>query len=359
MKDKARVLIVDDSAIVRSILERELAKFPDIEIVGTASDPYRARDKILSLKPDIMTLDIEMPRMDGLTFLQKLSRYFPLPVIIVSSVTAADPGAIIKAMDFGAVDVVNKPSGNLSVESVIKEIYFKIMQAYQVKDTFITRRNMVQMELRTFKRTATASSAVEKTLKNVETTDKIIAIGSSTGGTLALEFLFKNFPAYLPPVLVVQHMPEGYTKAFADRLNGLSQLNIKEAEDGEMVNAGTAYIARGNYHMTLVRKGAYLYIRFNQNDKINFQRPAADVLFDSLAEVAGKNVLAFLLTGMGSDGAKGLKNLKDAGAYTVAQERESCIVWGMPRAAVEIGAHKEEIPLTDIPDSLPRLLKLI
>ncbi|MBN1647316.1 MAG: chemotaxis response regulator protein-glutamate methylesterase [Spirochaetales bacterium] len=355
---KIRVLIIDDSAIVRAILSDSLQKYPDMEIVGMATDPYVARDKILSLKPDILTLDIEMPRMDGLTFLQRLNKYYPIPVIIVSSVTTKDPGAVIKALEMGAVDVVNKPSGNLSVDAIIDEIHYKIVQADKIRDNFLTRRSVIQMNLSNYRQTM-PRSAIEKSLKGVDTTDKIIAIGASTGGTSSIEFLIKNFPPYLPPVLIVQHMPEGYTFAFAKRLNELSGLTVKEAAEGELVTAGSVYIAKGNYHMTVCRKGAYLYIAYNQEQKINFQRPAVDVLFDSLANTAGKNVLAFLLTGMGSDGAKGLKNLKNAGAYTVCQDEASCIVWGMPRAAVELDAHREEMPLTEIPEKLPVLLKKI
>lgn len=339
-----RVLIVDDSAIVRSVLEEELKKYSDIEVVGTAPDPYVARNKILKLKPDVLTLDIEMPRMDGLTFLKKLMTYYPLPIIIVSSVTADDANASIRALELGAFDVVNKPSGAISIKDSIEEIHEKLLSAWQVKDTYLSRRSAVLSKLQPKK-----VAVKEEYLQKLKTTDAVIGIGSSTGGTVALEHIFKSLPANLPPILVVQHMPPLYTAQFAKRLNEMSALHIKESEDGELVQNGTVYIGRGGYHIKIRRRGAALYIVHTEEDKVQYQRPSADVLFYSLAEVVGRNAAGFILTGMGRDGADGLLRMKRSGAWTIAQDEESCIVWGMPRAAVEVGASQEEVSLNDIP----------
>ncbi len=233
ISDKIKVLIVDDSAIVRDVLTKALALDPNIEVLGSAPDPYIARNKIVQLKPDVLTLDIEMPKMDGLTFLEKLMSYYPIPVIIVSSVTTKDPLAAIKALEIGAFDVVNKPGAAISVESVTNEVIYKIKQAYQVKDTYTSRRAAIDGTIRTTK------VVINKNiLSNIKTTDKLIAIGASTGGTTALEFIVKNLPQNLPPIVITQHMPENYTRQFANRLNDLSPLTIKEAEDGEIIQGG-------------------------------------------------------------------------------------------------------------------------
>jgi two-component system chemotaxis response regulator CheB len=342
-----KVLIVDDSAIVRNVLEEELSRFPEIEVVGTAPDPFVARNKILSLKPDVLTLDIEMPRMDGLTFLKKLMDYYPIPVIIVSSVTAEDAAASIRALEIGAFDVVNKPSGSISVKEAVQEIHDKLISAYNVKDTYLSRRSAIIKNIKP----ATALKQNDY-LQNLKTTESIIAIGSSTGGTLALEYLFKALPANLPPILVVQHMPPVYTGQFARRLDELSRLRIKESEDGEPVQKGTVYIARGGQHLTLRRKGASLYIEHTDTERVQYQRPAVDVLFHSVAQTMGQNAAGFLLTGMGRDGAAGLLAMKNAGALTVAQDEHTSIVYGMPRAAAEIGACQEVQPLDQIPQRI-------
>jgi len=344
---KIKVLIVDDSAVVRDVLTEKLSLYNDIEVVGTAPDPFIARNKILSLNPDIITLDIEMPKMDGLTFLEKLMTYYPIPIIIVSSVTTKDPHASIKALEIGAFDVVNKPGGSISVKEVVEEIYFKIKQAYQIKDSFVTRRKIVDGAI-----SKKIVSFDKNILRNVITTDKLIAIGSSTGGTVALEFIFKHLPANLPPVLVVQHMPEGYTKQFAERLNDFSDLTIKEAENGEILSNGIVYIARGGNHLVIERRGANIYTRLTVTDRIQYQRPSVDVLFESVAEIAGKNSLGILLTGMGKDGADGLLKMKNNGALTICQDEESSVVWGMPKAAIDIGAAVEIINLSNVPDKI-------
>ncbi len=337
---KIKVLVVDDSAIVRDVLSKELAKDNEIEVIGAAPDPYIARDKIVRLKPDVLTLDIEMPRMDGLTFLDKLMTYFPMPVIIVSSITKKDSLAAIKALELGAFDVVNKPGESITIEEVKDEILSKIKLAYENKDVFLGKWKILNKERE--------SKPKKYYLSELKTTDKLIAIGASTGGTVALEYIFKSLPRNLPPIVVVQHMPTGFTYQFARRLNELSELDVKEAEEDEMLEIGHVYIAKGGIHLKLVRKGEFLYNSFDNSDKVNFQKPSVDVLFDSVAQVAAKNTLAILLTGMGKDGANGLLKIKEAGGYTIAQDEKTSVVWGMPKVAIDIGAAMEVLSLDSI-----------
>ncbi len=353
---KIKVLIVDDSAIVRNVLSEKLAESPDIEVVGVASDPFIARNKIIDLKPDVITLDIEMPRMDGLTFLTKLMSYYPMPVIIVSSVTTHDSTAAIKALEVGAFDVVNKPGSSISVKDVIDEIIYKIKMAYSVKDTYLTRREIIQKGL--LSGVIKKQSTDKVTLGGFVTTDKIVAIGSSTGGTIALEYILQNLPANLPPILIVQHMPPGFTSQFAGRLCELSQLRVKESEDGEIVTNGTVYIAKGGFHMVTERRGNNLFIRHASTERVHLQKPAVDELFNSLVKTVGQNALAILLTGMGRDGAEGLLNLKRAGSHTIAQDESSSIVWGMPKAAIDLGAAVEICGLKGIPERIITLAKV-
>jgi len=343
-----KVLIVDDSALVRQVLSKGLDSCEDIEVVGAAPDPYVAREMIVELHPDVLTLDIEMPRMDGLTFLQKLMDHFPLPVIIVSSVTTSDRQAAFKALNMGAIDVVNKPGGSISVQDVVEDISGKIRQAYKVKDTFLTRRKLLSVMSRSPGRHDTA----EQHLSHISTTGVYVAIGSSTGGTVALEYLLAQLPAYLPPILIVQHMPLNYTAPFAERLNTLCSLTVKESEHGEIIQSGHAYIARAGVHMMFARRGTSGTLVHKDGDKVSFQKPSVDVLFQSMAEKAGKNVLSVMLTGMGSDGARGMLNLKRAGSETIAQDEATSVVWGMPRAAVKIGAVDKVLPLDKIPEEI-------
>ena len=353
--NKIRVLIVDDSAIVRDILTGELSKKDNIEIIGTAPDPFIARNKILSLKPDVITLDIEMPRMDGLTFLKKLMSYYPIPVIIVSSVTTQDPHASIKALEIGAIDVVNKPGGSISIKEVIEDVYQKIQIAFQLKDTYLTRRNLVENKLGNIKQ---KNSYIDdkNILSKLNISDKLICIGASTGGTLALEYIFKNLPPNLPPILVVQHMPQDYTSQFADRLNAFSRLNIKESEDNEIITNGNVYIGKGGYHLKIIRKGSSVYIKNEISEKVQYQRPSVDVLFESAASIMGQNTLGILLTGMGKDGANGLLSLKRSVAITIPQNEESSIVSGMPKAAIDINAHTKIMALEEIPNAIIKFL---
>ena len=335
-----KVLIVDDSAIVRKIFAQELDKQPDINVVGTAPDPYVARDKIISLKPDVITLDIEMPRMDGITFLGKLMKHYPIPVIIVSSLTKKGGTLALEAIDKGAVEVLGKPGEAYSVGDLSEQLAEKIRAASRV-DVANKRKNMA----RAVKRTTTPLQS--RALS--ETTNKVLAIGASTGGTEALKEVLTRLPRNIPGTVIVQHMPPNFTTAFAERLNGLCEFEVKEAADGDTVRPGLALIAPGNYHMLLNRSGARYYVRVRTGPMVHHQRPAVDVLFKSVARYAGANAAGVILTGMGKDGAEGLLEMKNNGAKTIGQDEASCVVYGMPREAAARGAVERVLDLYDIP----------
>jgi two-component system chemotaxis response regulator CheB len=336
MNKKIRVLIVDDSAVVRKVFSEELSKEADIEVIGTAPDPYAARDKIVKLKPDVVTLDIEMPRMDGITFLRKLMRYYPLPVIIVSSLTPKGGKMAMEALSIGALEVMSKPSNAYSVGEMSVQLVDKIRAVAGVRVK------------------SPAAGADEKVLTGNapkalgETTNKIIAIGASTGGTEALKTVLTEMPPNAPGILVVQHMPAQFTTAFAERLNKISAITVKEANDGDSILNGTALIAPGNYHMLLRKSGARYYVQIKTGPMVHHQRPSVDVLFSSVAEYAGSNAAGAILTGMGADGAKGLLKMREAGARTVAQDEKSCVVFGMPKEAIKIGAAEKVVSLNNI-----------
>lgn len=330
---KIKTLIVDDSAMVRAILSKELAKDPDIEVVGTAPDPFVARDKIVKLKPDVVLLDIEMPRMDGLTFLQKLMQHFPLPVIIVSSLAQAGCEVAYRALELGAMDVVAKPGSAYSVQDMGGLLREKVRAV----------RGFRRPRVTVAPRTITRSKALLKT------TNKIIAIGASTGGTEAIRQVLIELPVDMPPILVVQHMPQHFTRLFAERLNQVCALEVREATDDEL-------LAPGNEHMLLYRSGASYKVRLTSGPMVFHQRPSVDVLFKSVAEYAGVNAVGVLLTGMGKDGAEGLLEMRQAGAYTLAQDERSSVVFGMPKEAVKLGAAMEIIALDNVASRLVQLL---
>ncbi|MDI9571095.1 MAG: chemotaxis response regulator protein-glutamate methylesterase [Pseudomonadota bacterium] len=342
--NKIKVLIVDDSAIVRKIFSEELAKYPDIEIVGAAPDPFVARDKIVNLKPDVITLDIEMPRMDGLTFLRKLMKYYPLPTIIVSSLTPKGGKLTLEALDIGAVDVIAKPGGSYSVGDMSAQLADKIRAAARARLIKSTPRG------------GPAPTAPEPPRALAQTTNKIVAIGASTGGTEALKAVLTRLPHNAPGVLIVQHMPANFTAAFAERLNGLCQINVREARDNDSVIPGTALLAPGNYHMILRRSGARYYVEVKTGPMVHHQRPAVDILFKSAARYAGANAVGVILTGMGADGAEGLKEMKDAGAGTIAQDEKTCVVFGMPKEAIKLGAVDRVLPLDMIAAEILRMI---
>lgn len=335
-----KVLVVDDSAIVRKVFTEVLSNEPGIEIIGTAPDPFIARDKIVRLKPDVVTLDLEMPRMDGLTFLKRLMQYYPLPIIIVSSLTRNGGKLALEAIESGAVEVLSKPGSAFSVGEMRQQLADKIRAAARV----------------TVYRT-TPPDAVDKDRPIPEgpllkTTNKVIAMAASTGGTEALRRILVNLPPTIPGVVVVQHMPPNFTKAFAERLNKLSRLEISEARDGDSVVTGRVLIAPGNVHLLLKRSGARYYVGVKDGPLVNHQRPSADVLFKSTAENAGANALGIILTGMGADGAQGLLQMREAGAITMAQDEQSCVIYGMPKEAVKRGAAASVVSLDRIPHEI-------
>jgi len=342
---KIKVLIVDDSAVVRKIFSEEISKAPDIEVVGTAPDPFVARDKIVLTKPDVVTLDIEMPRMDGITFLAKLMKYYPLPVIVVSSLTPRGSKVALDALENGAVEVLAKPDASYSVGDICSQLIEKIRVAAKAN------LNRVRSS------PSPPSSSVGTPFHSLsETTQKVIAIGASTGGTEALKEVLMNIPPNIPGILVVQHMPAHFTTAFAERLNQCCQIEVREAKDGDSVLNGQALIAPGNFHMLLRRRGGKYFVNIKDGPFVHHQRPAVDVLFNSAAQYAGSNAVGVILTGMGADGANGLLKMKEAGARTIAQDEDSCVVFGMPKEAIKIGAVDRIVPIDRIAEEIMRLI---
>lgn len=338
-----KVLVIDDSAMIRKVFEQELSKDPEIEVVGTAPDPFVGRDKIVYLKPDVITLDIEMPRMDGLTFLGKLMKYYPLPVVVVSSLAKKGGDVALKAMELGAVEVVSKPGTAYSVGDMCEQLVEKVKAAAKVK--VFKKADPERVSTKEQNAALVASIAVK-------TTNKIVAIGASTGGTDALREVISRLPANSPPVVVVQHMPANFTKAFADRLNQICQVEVKEATDGEYLSMGKVLIAPGNQHMEIRRSGINYYVTLFDGPMMFHQRPAVEILFNSVAKYAGQNAVGAILTGMGKDGAQGLLNMRNAGAATIAQDEKSCIVFGMPKEAIDIGAAQVIKPLNQVTQTI-------
>jgi len=336
---KTRVLIVDDSAIVRKILAEALSGAPDIEVVGTAPDPYVARDKILALRPDVLTLDIEMPRMDGLTFLRKLMRFHPLPVIVISSLAQPSCRVALEALESGAVEVLGKPGGPYSVGELRHSLGEKVRAAAAAR---LGQRS-------TGTGPARPAAVVEPVLFSGDT---VIAMGASTGGTEALASILTRLPAAVPPILITQHIPREFSRAFANRLNEICALEVKEAQDGDAVRPGRALVAPGDYHL-LLRRGVGGYCAVvKSGPRVCYQRPSVDVLFQSVAETAGAKAVGVLLTGMGSDGAQGLLRMRQAGAHTIAQDEASCVVFGMPREAIALGAAERVTALAGMPEAI-------
>lgn len=337
-----KVLVIDDSAMIRKIFSQELAKDPEIEVVGTAPDPIVGRDQIVYLKPDVITLDVEMPRMDGLTFLEKLMKHYPMPVVVVSSLATRGGEVALRAMELGAVEVISKPGSAYSVGDMSEQLIEKVKAASKVK----------VFKSPTLSANSVSSSRIASSAISVKTTNKIIAIGASTGGTEALREVLVNMPANSPPIVIVQHMPQNFTKAFADRLNSICSIQVKEAVDGEYLSVGKALIAPGNKHMEIRRSGTSYYVSLIDGPMMFHQRPAVEILFNSVAKYAGKNAVGAILTGMGKDGAQGLLNMRMAGANTVAQDEKSSVVFGMPKEAIDLGAAQTVQPLSNIAKTL-------
>ena len=354
IQKKIRTLIVDDSALVRRAMTDSLAAFPDIEVVGTAIDPYNARDQILKLKPDVMTLDIEMPRMDGLSFLRIVMERRPMPVIIVSSLTTAGSQKAMEALDLGAIDVMAKPSGSRSADSDGHRLAHMIRAAAGAR--LSVRSANQQPASSPHRPIANDSQAVPPTERAIKAQRAIprsprnlILIGASTGGTEAIAKIFRSLPPTLPGICIVQHIPAHFSKTFANRLDQISQVAVKEAVDGDIVQPGRAYIAPGGYHMILKWMGSHHSIWLNEAAPIHHQRPAVDVLFDSVNKIGSAPYsLATLLTGMGTDGATGMASLKEGQALTAAQDEKSSVVFGMPRAAIQMGAATHVLSLDEM-----------
>jgi two-component system chemotaxis response regulator CheB len=337
---RIKVLIVDDSAIVRKILSDAIAAETDLEVVGTAPDPFIARAKILALNPDVLTLDLEMPRMDGLTFLKKLMHHHPMPVIVISSLGQSSCQATLEALRLGAVEVLGKPGGPYSVGELRLNLAAKIRAAAAARVRPPTEAVAPKMEA--------AGPAAGRMYRP----GTVIAIGASTGGTEAIQVVLQSLPAQAPAIVITQHIPAVFSRAFADRLNQICPMEVKEAADGDAARPGRALIAPGNFHMLLRRSGEGYRVQVKDGPPVCYQRPSVDVMFSSVAESVGRDAIGVLLTGMGSDGAQGLLRMKNAGARTLAQDEASCVVFGMPREAIRLGAAEQIV-------SLPRMASAI
>lgn len=342
---KIRVLVVDDSASVRQTLTAILESDPDIEIMGTASDPYIAVERIKAEVPDVMTLDIEMPRMDGLTFLARIMAQHPIPVVICSSLTGKGSETAIAALEKGAVEIITKPK--LGTKQFLEESAIRICDAVK-SAARVGPRGLRIRPLATKvapKLTADAVLPPPNSRAMIETTERIVAIGASTGGTEALRVFLEAMPADAPGIVVVQHMPEKFTASFAQRLDSLCRIHVKEAENGDTVLRGQALIAPGNRHMLLKRSGARYYVEIKDGPLVCRHRPSVDVLFRSAARYAGRNAVGVIMTGMGDDGSRGMLEMRDAGSFNLAQDEASCVVFGMPKEAIERGATHKVVPL--------------
>jgi len=352
LRKKIRVLIVDDSALVRTILSQGLAQDPGIEVVGSASDPFVARDMIVKQRPDVLTLDVEMPRMDGVEFLRRLMPQYPLPAVMVSSLTQRGKQITLEALEAGAVDFVSKPSTNLAqgLTAMMMELRTKVKIASTANVShWKSKRNDGA--------TAPAPAKPLDAGKSLsESTDKVIAIGASTGGTEAIRSVITRFPASTPGIVIVQHMPAGFTKAFAERLNTLCLMEVKEAENGDRIMPGRILIGAGDFHLKVRRSGGFYYADCIKGEKINGHCPSVDVLMFSVAEHVGPNAVGVMLTGMGGDGADGMVSMRKSGARTMAQDEKSCVVFGMPKVAYDRGGAEMLVPLDKIAETVMKYI---
>ncbi len=345
-KRKIRVLVVDDSAVARRAISDALGQDPEIEVIDTACDAYVAREKILKLDPDVITLDLEMPRMDGLTFLRILNEHHPLPVVVVSALTPRGSAKAMEALAAGAVDVLAKPNGSQTLGEVAYQL------AYHVKAAARARRQPRRPECSPL----VPPQLSESVLLGEFSARRIILIGASTGGVEALRFLLPQLPAGLPPIAVVQHIPPNFSRSMAEHLNKLCRFEVREASEGDELRRGLCLVAPGDFHMALVRSGPGYRVRLTQSPPVHHCRPAVDVLFRSAAELAGAHAVAVLLTGMGSDGARGMQALRAAGARTLAEHEDSCVVYGMPQAAIKLGVVDQVAPLEEMPRAILQAL---
>ena len=357
MSKRIRVLVVDDSALVRKLLTEMLSSDPGIEVVDTAQDPLVAREKIKQLNPDVLTLDVEMPRMDGVTFLRNLMRLRPMPVVMVSTLTEKGAEITLDALRYGAVDFITKPKVDIAftLQDYRDELISKIKTAAQARV-----RQLSASAASSTERVPGASVSVDRVIpvaprQHFRTTDRLIAIGASTGGTEAIREVLERLPGVTTPgIVITQHIPASFSGPFAQRMDRCSELEVSEAKDGEQILPGHAYIAPGDRHLMVIRDGARYRCRLSDDVPVNRHRPSVDVLFRSVAQNVGPNALGVILTGMGKDGALGMKDMRDAGSHTIGQDEASSVVWGMPGAAVACGAVVETLPLDDIPEAILR-----
>lgn len=353
MQKKIKVLVVDDSAVVRQVMKEILESDPAIEVIDTAGDPFIAAEKIKKILPDVITLDVEMPRMDGITFLQKIMSQHPMPVVMCSSLTEVGAETTLRALEYGAVDIITKPK--MGIQQFIEESKIRICDsvkaAAQSKVVNIQLKNKIKPSAK-----LTADVIMPRPTGNamLRTTEKIVAVGASTGGTEALRIFLEGFPQDCPGIVIVQHMPENFTKAFATRLNGICDIEVKEAEDNDSILRGRALIAPGNRHLLIKRSGARYYVEVKDGPLVSRHRPSVDVLFRSAAQFAGSNTVGVIMTGMGDDGARGMLEMKEAGAFNIAQDEKSCVVFGMPNEAIKLGAVDKILPLNTIAETVLR-----
>ena len=346
--NKTRVVVVDDSALVRSLLGEIINRQPDMQCIGTASDPYAAREMIRNLDPDVITLDVEMPRMDGIDFLSKLMRLRPMPVVMVSTLTERGAEVTLKALELGAIDFVAKPK--IGVADGLKQLADEITEKVRIAAKARVSKPHAPASAPTAAAGSAPAAAPRPAPASVGrlSTEKLIFIGASTGGTEATKEVLMNLPPDSPGVVITQHMPPGFTRSYANRLDGLCKIRVKEAVDGERILPGHAYIAPGGLHLSVERSGANYIARVTDGDPVNRHKPSVEVLFESAARVVGPNALGIMLTGMGADGAKAMRAMRDAGSYNVCQDEATCVVFGMPREAINHGAACEVLPLGKI-----------
>jgi two-component system chemotaxis response regulator CheB len=352
MNKKIRVLVVDDSAVVRQAFKEILSSDPQIEVMATASDPFIAAARIREEIPDVITLDVEMPRMDGITFLQKIMSQHPIPVIMCSSLTERGSETALKALEYGAVDIIQKP--RLGIKQFLEES--KVLLCDAVRAAAMAKLRPIRPGTKKIEPKLTADAVIAKPANRamIQTTEKVVAVGASTGGTEALRIFLEAMPLDAPGIVIVQHMPEHFTRSFAARLDSLCRISVKEAENNDTVVCGRALIAPGNRHTLLKRSGARYYVEIKDGPLVSRHRPSVDVLFRSAARYAGKNAVGVIMTGMGDDGAKGLQEMKEAGATTIAQDEKSCVVFGMPKEAIRLGCVDKVLPLEKIATTVVR-----
>ncbi|NRB40911.1 MAG: chemotaxis response regulator protein-glutamate methylesterase [Pseudomonadales bacterium] len=339
---KVTVLVVDDSPLMRHLITQMLEATPEIEVIGDAEDAKVARDKIKALNPDVITLDIEMPGMDGLSFLEKLMQLRPTPVVMVSSLTTKNARHTVRALEIGAVEVVCKPNveSSTALEDYAVMLGEKVITASKAKFTHIE----------TIRPTVAAKPVIDHEIS--KSTKKLIAIGSSTGGTVAVESVLVKMPSNCPPIVITQHIPPGFSKAFADRVNEIAAINVREAQDGDELKAGTALVAPGDRHLLIHEKDGRYFCTLKDSEPVSRHKPSVDVLFDSVAKSSNGKALGIILTGMGSDGASGMKHLHDSGNQTLAQDEASSMVWGMPKKAIDAGGVDRVVGITDVPSEI-------